>query len=165
MPSVHSETWQDQEDYIWNLFRANADTPGGKLYGIKAIERVSPPESEDLPAIGFQYTHTREDSVGQGVRHQLNTFDLTILVQLEWDATRSDMARATFEALQKYVNDRAGNGLLPLLRSDVTLGNTAVWCIAMNQDMRVGRSQTDESKMSGLYTAQIVAAGRLRYLT
>lgn len=161
MSTPFDESWQAQEDEIFALLRAAA-VPGGALDGIVGVDRVSPPEGDPpSPRIGFQYMNTVESQLTNAKRRQANTFELTIVVVGEFDITRTDTARAAFEGVTKFVNDRAGNGVLPLLRKHSTLNGTANWSITQNSQVEIGQTGPDNPQLTSIFRVQIVAEGEI----
>jgi hypothetical protein len=164
-----SESWQAQEDALFALIQAAA-IAGSLSYvnGLGAtvvvsadnVDRVSPPDGESFPRIGLQYMSTTESSGALGQRNQQNTFELTVIIQSDFEPSRSDIARAAFEQCTNLVNDRNGNGLLPLIRSNPTLSGTANWVLPQDQKI-VLLTDDDPSSLSALWTCQIVAQGRI----
>lgn len=156
-----SETFQLQEDALFSLLVAEA-VPGGRLDGIVGVDRVSPPEGDPpSPRIGIQYMNTVEGALTNAKRVQTNTFELIIVVAGSFDPTRTDTARAAFEHVAKFANDRAGNGVLPLLRKNSTLLGTANWCYAQNQQIEVGQTGPDDPTLTSIFRIQIVAEGEI----
>lgn len=161
MSTTFDESWQAQEDAIYSML-TSAAVPGGLLDGIVGVDRVSPPEG-DPPSrrIGFQYQSTVEGFQTNAKRVQTNTFELTIVVVNHLDLTRTDTARAAFESVAKFVNDRNGNGVLPLLRSNPTLYGSANWSVAQNQQIEVGQTGPDDPELTSIFRIQIVAEGEI----
>ncbi|HEX3456651.1 MAG TPA: hypothetical protein VHR97_01735 [Candidatus Baltobacteraceae bacterium] len=127
---MNQDTWAVVEDYIFALLTA-AIAPGGPLgvqpnpdgtTGIKDLSRIAPPETATFPNIGFMCTDFEEDVTG-AKRHELVThFTIVVSVRMAHDPSITKVGEAALQYLRLYQNDNAGNGISPLLRTNVTLG-------------------------------------------
>lgn len=161
--SAYSESWQLQLDYLAQLFAAETHS-GGRLAGI-AIEQINPPMGTVFPILAYEYSDTQETWANNaGGRYQDNVFNISLTLQNEFDPQNpqnTDVERVAKAAAMNLWNDRSGNGLGPVLRSDPTMGGLAVYSIPKHVQILVGRSVTDEAVTSGLVLCTFVARGEL----
>jgi hypothetical protein len=107
----------------------SATTGGGALNAvsqyapIKVVERVAPPEQRLFPNVGVQFRRYEEVATATHQSQISATYDLAIAVSAEYTAGQTSTLAIGRARLRPFVNDGAGNGLVPLLRSQPTLGN------------------------------------------
>lgn len=142
-----------QEDSLYALL-TSAMAPGGPLAvqpnpdgstGIKTIVRSAPPESAAFPNIGMMWTDGDEAPFSAPKVDATNRFVIMISVQLAHDPTTTELGQAALQYLRLYQNDNAGNGLSPLLRTNVTLLGTASRSRIAHQERHVMASKADAS--------------------
>jgi hypothetical protein len=110
--------------------------------------------------MGLQWMSTEEVPSALGQHQQTNTFQLSIISQGNFDPERSDIARAAYEAVTNLVNNRAGGGVLPLIRANATLNGLAINSIPRNFKIDL-LTAGDPASTSALFTCEIVALGRI----
>jgi hypothetical protein len=150
------DTWMILEDALYEIIRMETAevNPTGRLAvqpnqdgstGILLVDKITPPERPIFPNIGVQCVRYDEDPRATVTHDIVGTFMITISVRATIDDTTPDTGRAALQLLRNYQNDSSGNGLSPLLRSNVTLLNMCQWTQIKSMERFVNKANGDES--------------------
>lgn len=157
---MYSETFQTQYDWLRSLLENNYAT---MLPGVNGVEEVSPPVGVNLPLLGVMWTHTSErPGDAQGYVTQVNHFEVTIAFTSDFDPANGDEVRELKARVEKALNGRDGTGLLPLLRSDPTMGGLAQYAGPGDILPSYGRDVQDQTRQGGQVTVTFDAYAEMR---
>jgi hypothetical protein len=158
----NQDAWTILEDYLFVIV-SEATTGSGVLAvqpnpdgssGIKHVARIVPPVTKLFPNIGLMCTTQPEDITGAAIHDLKVNFVLAVSVRQPYDPSIADLGETALQNLRAYQNDGAGNGLSPLLRTNVTLGGLCQWSQITSMERHVLESDAEMSDMiaTALYT-------------
>lgn len=159
---MYSELWQTASDFLRALIASEAH-PGGRLAAIRTVSEVAPPEGalEQLafPILAWQFEQATESFRStSGAQQQITwTFALYDYVRFELGAPTSDPVKQVRGQLANLWNDRAGNGLGPVLRSNPTMDDLVIYSIPSQQRLLAGRAANEPAGASGVYRVTLTA--------
>ena len=169
------DTWTVLEDMLVAIV-TQAAAFGGPLgvqpnadgtTGVQSIERIVPASKAIFPSIGLMCVEYNEEITGQAKHDLVTRFIIALSVRQSHSPSISDLSRAALQSLRAYQNDGAGNGLSPLLRSNVTLGGLCQWAQIKSMERHVFIKDSDSSDViaTALYTFEVHDSVRISAIT
>ncbi len=161
-------TWQVLEDQLVAIV-TDATASGGVLgvqanpdgtTGVQLVERNAPPEQNVFPSVGIMAVGSEDRASASNAHDILNTFTIILSVRVAFSATQPDTGAAALTLLREYQNDAQGNGLEPLLRTNVTLGGLCSWSYLKRMERYVLKTEAEASDAiaTAIYTFETMSA-------